>query len=83
MLDSEDSEMFFFGYKYKVNESNGWDLLHLKSGGGLSMSTVVIFRATVFSSASRYRSMKYSWVQGVHLGVGQLLVGETFTFVVN
>jgi hypothetical protein len=25
------------------------------------MSTVVIFREMVFSSASRYRSMKYSW----------------------
>ena len=34
---------------------------HLKSGGGFSMSTVVIFSATVFSSASKYRSIKYSW----------------------
>ena len=33
---------------------------HLKSGGGFSMSTVVIFSATVFSSASKYRSIKYS-----------------------
>lgn len=34
---------------------------NLKSGGGLSMSTVVIFSEMVFSSASKYRSMKYSW----------------------
>jgi hypothetical protein len=35
--------------------------MYLKSAGGLFMSTVVIFREIVFSSASRYRSMKYSW----------------------
>ena len=35
--------------------------LLLKSAGGLFMSTVVIFSEMVFSSANRYRSMKYSW----------------------
>jgi hypothetical protein len=34
---------------------------NLKSGGGFCMSTVVTLRLMVFSSASRYRSMKYSW----------------------
>ena len=36
---------------------------YLKSGGGFSMSTVVIFSATVFSSAKRYRSIKYSYIK--------------------
>ena len=34
---------------------------HRKSAGGFCMSTVVTFRAIVLSSASRYRSIKYSW----------------------
>jgi len=34
---------------------------HRKSGGGFSMSTVVIFKEIVFSSANKYRSMKYSY----------------------
>ena len=34
--------------------------LLLKSAGGLFMSTVVIFKEMVLSSASKYRSMKYS-----------------------
>ena len=41
----------------------GWaaSKLLLKSGGGLFMSTVVIFNEIVLSSASKYKSMKYSW----------------------
>ena len=32
-----------------------------KSAGGLFMSTVVIFKEIVLSSANRYKSIKYSW----------------------
>ena len=41
----------------------GWaaSKLLLKSGGGLFISTVVIFNEIVLSSASKYKSMKYSW----------------------
>ncbi|KAJ8867075.1 hypothetical protein PR048_032937 [Dryococelus australis] len=35
--------------------------IYLKSGGGFCISTVVTLRLIVFNSASRYKSMKYSW----------------------
>ena len=41
----------------------GWDASKFvrKSAGGLFMSTVVIFKEIVLSSANRYKSIKYSW----------------------
>lgn len=44
----------------KIGGGVAWKLVR-KSGGGFCMSTVVTFNEIVFSSARRYKSMKYSW----------------------
>jgi len=43
----------------KMGGGVAWKLVR-KSGGGFCMSTVVTFREIVFSSARRYKSIKYS-----------------------
>ncbi len=59
ILNPYTSEIQFISYNCPVSST----VPYLKSAGGLSMSTVVILSAMVFSSASRYRSMKYSYKQ--------------------
>ena len=59
----------FFGAKALLLYKSHTQLLfvcpHLKSAGGLFISTVVIFKDIVFNSASRYRSIKYSYKKNI------------------